>query len=823
MFRHYLSTALRHFSRHKATTTINVLCLALGFVCFALAFGMVRYTTTADRYHEKADRTYVLTQRSEYLEGNTSVATQAKAGFGLAKHLKSEFPDIEIAARAFDGVEIPIAAGKEQRFVDIVYADPEFLDVFDLNFLSGDRRNALKTARSAVITEELAMQLYGRLDVVGESILIANRETVHIKGVVGPQRKPSHISTDSSPGTIRFALLVSIDTLEAMSNGRFDDTRTYGWLFMMSATTYLVFPESDTITPQGLRDQLPAFYRRHSPGDCCRAIFGLRPVSEVQAAGIDFYLKRDTTGISQTAILMMLGTLVLAASCLNYANLGSAQAVTRLKEIALYRVVGARRSQIVAQSFTEGLLVSLCATSVAFMILPFAVDLLRAQIGSDIGPALFDRPFWLSILLAVVGVAIVAAAYPALVAARVQPAAALKGGRVPATKRPLMHALVVVQFASASLLFIATGVMYSQNEKTLRGPLSSARDPIVRIDNLLSTARVDAQTLKDELSKHREIKSITASNVRPGSMSGPLFMARGGPEATAPSWLLSGLTVDFDFFSTMGIPFLAGRDFDRNNQSDTAIKPDSNSIIDRALAEEYGWHNPNDAIGKLIYTPGYEMKGNRGIPSVVVGVVENARLLPIVTIGSASTLYRFGPVYASSYFVRISKDDIAAGVAAIDATWRKLSPNVPLKRSFVDEEYEALYRQITSITLVFRIAAFLALLIGTLGLVGMATHSITQRTFEIGVRRTFGATARQVLGMLLRDFAKPILLANLIAWPLAFVTAKAYSSFFAERVPITVTPFLLSLLLGLSVAWLAVFRQALHAARMNPARVLRNE
>ena len=823
MFKHYLTTALRHFKHHKLTTSINILCLAFGFVCFALAFGMVRYTTSADLYHEKADRTYVLTQRNEFLGANTSIATQAHTGLGLAKYLKSDFPDIEIAARAFNSSEVPIAAGNDQRFVEIVYADPQLLDVFDFNFLSGDRRNALKAPRSAVITEELALKLYGRTDVIGEPIVIANRETVHINGVVGPQPQPTHISTDSSPGALRFSLLVSVDTMEAISNYSVETASPFNRIFSMDTTTYLVFPRSGAITPEQLRRQLPAFYKRKFPNDCCRAILGLRPVSEINAAGFDFLIKRDETGISQTTVLTIIGVLVLVVSCLNYANLASAQAITRLKEIALYRVVGAHRSQIVIQSCIEALLVSLCAASIALLVLPQAIGAFRAQVGYDFGSVLFSSSvFWLSILAAIVVVALIASTYPALVAARAQPARAMQGGRVPQSKRPIMQALVIVQFAVASLLFVATSVMYVQNLKTRR-ELSPGQDPVVRIDNNLSTAGVDGQTLKDELKKHPEIKSVSASNVRPGSMSAPIFMMRQGPAASARSWILTTAQIDFDFFSTMGIPLLAGRDFDPNNALDVTPSPTANSIIDRSLAEEYGWHNPADAIGKSVYTPGADPKDPSGVPSTVIGVVENANLVPIVTVGSPSTLYRFSLRNLSSYFVRISKGDVAASLAAIDSTWRKLSPNVPLKRSFVDEEYEALYRRVTSITLVFRIVAFLALFIGTLGLAGMATHAIAQRTFEIGVRRTFGATARQILAMLLKDFSKPILIANLIAWPLAFIAAKAYSSFFAERVTIAATPFVLSLLLGLAIAWLAVGRQAWRAARTNPAAVLRYE
>jgi putative ABC transport system permease protein len=192
-------------------------------------------------------------------------------------------------------------------------------------------------------------------------------------------------------------------------------------------------------------------------------------------------------------------------------------------------------------------------------------------------------------------------------------------------------------------------------------------------------------------------------------------------------------------------------------------------------------------------------------------------------VGSAATLYTLAPAHVSALMVRVSKSDVAGGINAIDTVWNQLAPNIPLKRKFLDEQFDDAYARFQGMAILFPLLGIVAMVVGTMGLVGIATHAMAQRRFEIGIRRTLGASARQVLLMLLRDFGKPVVIANLIAWPFAYLIARVFSSFFTERVPLTIVPFATTLLLGLVIAWLAVIRQATSAARMNPATVLRHE
>jgi len=829
MFKHYIASALRHYARHKTTTIINVLCLSFGLTCFAAVYGLTQYYGHSDLYHEKADRTYVVTQRNALPDQVGVISTMPLTGLSVGQYLKQDYASLEIA-RATVGQEMAVAlqnsAQNTKDFALVSYADPEFLSIFDLNFIAGNRRAALKDHRSAVINEDFARKLFGSADVLGKTLLLNNRETVQITGVIGPQPQPSHITSAGVMPFLKFSLLVSMDTQDAiLAASDPEAARLASRIFQQSTLTYIAFPEGAIQTPVQVRNELTRFADRHMPPEEGRVELGLRPAAEIYEVLGDFTYQRDRTGISNQLMTLILGSLVLVAACLNYANLASAQATTRLKELALRRVVGASHSQILVQSFVEAFLLVLVAGCVTLALLPGVIGALQMSMGLDIGPLLFSSAqFWIWLVATLTAVAIVSCSYPAWVAARIRPAQALHSGRVPLTKRRIMRTLVVCQFAMASFLFIAASVMNAQIQKIRPAARGITNDPVIVIGNNLRDAGVDIQLLQNELRRQPAIQSVTALDVAPGIGANPRGIVMNNTEASSRRWIISTRAVDHDFFATMEIRLLAGRGFDRSNASDVATGPGiGNAVIDRALAAEFGWTNPQDAIGKHIYVPSSLLQNAVGVPRIVIGVVENEMLAPVAFVGSASTLYSLAPQRVSALLIRVAKDNVAGGISAIDSTWNQLAPNIPLKRKFWDEQFDVIFKSLVGMTTIFPALALIAMLVGTMGLVGIATHAMAQRRYEIGVRRTLGASTRRILMMLLIDFGKPVMIANLIAWPFAFVLAKVISSFFADKAQLTIVPFASTLLLGLVIAWLAVLKQASSAARTNPATVLRHE
>jgi putative ABC transport system permease protein len=821
MFMHYLRSALRHFAKHKAITTINVLCLTFGFSCFFVQHAAVDLMAKTDLYHEKASRTFLVTQRRDFADGvSLNMPTTAWA-FGPL--LKADFPALEQVVRASRGIEVSVSSGDVKGFAMTSYADPDYLRVFDFELVAGDARHALDAPRTAVVHDELALQLFGTTDVVGKPLLLNNRETVHISGVMKSPRQPSHMSARvGSVSLQQFQLLVSADA--APHERPTDDTNAAARSqYLGDSFTFVVAREPVAATIANVRRELAAFTERRVPAEAGAIELDLRHGHELATVASDFATRREQTGVSMEAITFSMGALVLLVACLNYANLASALATTRMKEIAMRRVVGARFREIALQALLEaGVLVSLAA-ALAFALIPAISAWLNTRMGTRIDVLLLtSRDFWVTMLCTLVVVAVASSAYPALVAARVRPAQSLHSGRTPVFKMRTLRMLVICQFALASFLFVASRVLDSYNDQLLATGHSPDEDPIVVIGNDTQEIGLDRRLLQDALAQRPGIRGVSAIDVAPGRLFGPSSVVTANAEAGATRKMIVSPTVDVGFMSALDIALLAGRDFDRAIATDvtTAQRP-GNAIVDRLFVEERGW-TPQGAIGKQIFVPISGAKDAIGRPRTIVGVVENRPLYP-AKLGSAATLYTLDPTRVTALLVRIARNDVPTGLASIDATWNEFAPRVALKRQFIDQQFEASYRQMNAMSDVSGYLSIFSLLIAALGLVGIATHAVSQRTHEIGVRKTVGASVSQIVFMLLKDFSKPILIGNVIAWPLAFAFAALFKSFYVTEPPLSVMPYVGSLLFGLGVAWTVVFRKAWGAAHLPPASVLRHE
>jgi putative ABC transport system permease protein len=824
MFNHYLATSLRHFRQHKLTTTINVVCLAIGLTCFFSAHWLVSSSRSADTYFPNADRIFVITQKASAL-GSGAGVERPVTGWIAASYLKTDFPELETIARASDGNEsgedeMPVAAGDAKAFMHIRYADPEFLDVFALPFLAGDAKNALRQPHSAIVTEDTAKRLFGgKTQAMRRTVLIQNRYEVVITGVIAKIKSPSHMDSDSQ---YRFDLLVSMDVYEARAQ---DDARRQmalrEWAFS-DVLTYVVLPRGGSLTPAMLKARLVAFGDRHVPAQATSRIeFGATPVSGIN---MNQTIGTDKAGISMKGLLYVLGALVLMISCLNYANLATAQAATHIKEVGLRRVVGASRSQLMTQHLFESGLQSLAGLLVAAIVISVALTILQPSgLGFVVGRMLSSFAFWI-LLIAVWGVVTVSAgAYPAFVLSHALPIQAVRAGHAKSGSRFLSSLLVGSQFVGASFLLTAVLVMTKQNAALTRSAFEGMTDPVVILRNNIKDAGVDFDVLRAELSRQPHVVSVTGSAIAPWSAGVALATIAMTSDPAVRSWPVNNYVINHDFFSTLGLKLLAGRAFDHEHANDvTNPEGDTTSthniVIDRVAAEQWGWPLAQDAVGKTIYTS----SGNSApaTPLQIVGVVE-PKMLTLG--GNASSLYTLSPQRAFIPSVRISKSDVPAALAEIDAVWNKLAPNVPMKRQFADEVWNSLYRYIVMLTSGFAAIAALAIANSLLGMIGVSMLTIGRRTREIGVRKTLGASVTRILAMLLQDASKPVVIGNLIAWPLAFLAMQVYLNLFAYRTALSPLPFVLTLVVTVFIAWLAVVVQATKAARTNPAMVLRHD
>jgi putative ABC transport system permease protein len=431
---------------------------------------------------------------------------------------------------------------------------------------------------------------------------------------------------------------------------------------------------------------------------------------------------------------------------------------------------------------------------------------------------------WGLVILLLVFISLAGGAYPALVLARVRPVDALRAANVRAGPRFVPTILVGVQFAAASFLLVVALLMSAQNHLMQRIALHPDRDPVVALGNDIREFGGQFENLRNELLRDSRIKAVSGVFTLPWQSGGPHQHIRRTKDSAAVTVAMLDFTT-YDLFPTLGIKILAGRDFDRGHGDpifdwDPKTVPGVTAVvIDMALLRELGWTQPEQAVDQTIYIAAPWTPNVPDRPLHVVGVVDNG-FPRLIGPSSDSNLYALSPMGIATPLVRISRDDIPGALAHIDAVWKQLVPKAPARHFFTDELFNEAYQTYATVSAVLTGLCAFAFIIAVMGLIGMAVHITSRRLREIGIRKTLGASARGVVLMLLRDFSRPVLIANLIAWPFAFFAGRLYFELFTQRASVTPWPFVTSLAITLGVAWLAVSAQALRAAAVKPASVL---
>ncbi len=863
MLGHYLRIALRNLRQSPFTAIVNVLALSLGLVSFVAAYAVVGYWGHSDQHFENADHIYVITAKLALRNGSISTGVMPQTNELYERYLKVDFPEFAAIARANPwSPEATISADGKSTRAAALAVDPEFLDIFDLPFVAGDPSKALRDPNGIVLTESEALRLFGTAQALGKTVTLGGSLVdATVTGVIGKIPEPSHLG-DSPTASLRFDLIAPYPLYERLrdavtrpSSPRRDDSgesdappagepaddakakndgarpRPENWLGGYCCTTYVLL-KPGSLTGEQLDARLEAFGRRHVPAEQQKLAsldVGAVPVSGLTVTQLNAQLFGGGRGLlSVTTVLFALGALVLTVACINYANLATARAARRAREIGLRKVIGATRLQVMGQYLLEAALLSVTALGLALVAIELLAAPVANAVGIDMRLALFDGGrFWLFLGALLIAVTLLGGAYPALVLSRVRPIEALRVGRMRIGPRFASTLLVGAQFAAASFLLIAVMVMYAQNSALKRTGLGVAHDPYLVINNFSPVTKVDDKVLRDELTRLPQVKGVTEMGMEPWGEGVNLAVFASTPTDDTSLETAFQNIVGYDFFSTLGIGLVAGRVFDREHND--LLPPDSDDadrssmtrhvVIDRALAAQLGFQTPVAAVGRTVYFPAFANRPAQ--PVEIIGVVEN-RPLFFTGFGATSNAYLLGRDLTYP-IVRLDSHNVAAGVAAVEGTWKGLAPQLPLQRKFLDQLFDDNYEKFARVNAVFGGLSVFAFAISVMGLFGMAVQVASRRRHEIGVRKSIGARRLQIVTMLLRDFAKPVVVANVVAWPLAYFAAQAYLSIFIQRSGLTPLPFIASLAITVLIAWAAVGSQAWRAARANPAIVLRFE
>jgi len=799
MIKHYLHVGLRALGRHKGYTFVNVAGLALGLACCLLILLFVRDEHAYDRFHTNADRLYRLNKVVTPQEGGTE--RHAISSGLMGPTLAADYAQVEDVVRVlpwFDDVLLRVG-DETAKVSDVVLADANFFELFDFRLLRGDPTTVLEPVLSIVLTETTARRLFGDEDPVGRTVTGLNDLEYTVTGLAEDPPEHAHL---------RFNALISWSST-VPGNGALEMGFLNNWLTQALFTYILLAPDAD---PEALTAQLPDFMQRNFPQRAEQYHLYLQPFTDIYLGSSDLLYVSDLRLGNRTYVyvLSIIAVLILLIACINYMNLATARATRRTTEVGIRKVIGANRTQLARQFLGESVLVVLLALGVAVALVEAVRPAFNHFTGKHLTVDLVNDPWLLAGLAGLVlVVGLVSGLYPALVLSRFQPVQVLKDGAYRgAGGFMLRRVLVVVQFAISITLIIGSLAVYRQMTYLQSTDLGYQRDQLVvlPVDNTTLPGQFEA--VKAALLQHPQVTHVTGSSAVPGQATMGFGIVPEGRPADE-TWTTQTIRVDdYDLIETYGMEMAAGRYF----SDDFATDATNGVVINEAMVRALGWTDP---VGKRLDIPGEVDEGT------VIGVVNDFHYASLHQTIQPLALY-MAPRW-DNLTIRITGRDVPGTLAHLQDTWERFEPQYPFEYFFLDASFAALYQTEERLMETLGLFTLLALFIAALGLFGLAAFTAEQRTKEVGIRKVMGATVMSLVVLLSKTFVRLVVLAFVVAAPLAYFITRFWLSSFAYRVELSWWTFLLAGLTALGIALLTVSYQAIKVALSDPVKSLRYE
>lgn len=831
MISHFTKMAFKALLRFKLHTAISLLSLVIGFTCFVSALLISNYSQSFDQGFPNADRIYNIMIRAV---GDSPLPDRFPiVNEPTARYLRAAFPEIPNIAKASTGFPHTVVIDGQSMVLNGKFIEERFFDIFPMETLHGLATGEALPPNSVMLTEIGARKLFGRTDVVGERLLVDNEWDVVVAGVTRTLPFPSHLETPVSLFNTELFIPMELQDQsvreQRIAAGVDPDADRWG---NQSNFVYLEIPEDLPFDEDEFNNRLDDFVQTYMPENRAAVqTFELLPNRDLIATQLAFI----TGGFSLPDILIVAGALVLLIGCLNYSNLVIAQLSLRSQEIGVQKILGSKRSLLLVQYCYEALLFMGIALLITLLILGVALQIVGAN-AVGVGPAMLADPsLWLALLAVMVVIVAIAGGYPAMRTAWVPLVQMMRPKGSSGYSGRLRAVMVGAQFFISGTLMILAVVMFTQNRAMTRQLDANTGD--VKITVMVETDKytVDPELLINELEQDPAILSITQADMPPWNIGNSSSGYTRSRDANATSFELSRHMVGYDYAETMGQQIIAGRDFERGRSTDlTPPLPTLNSasgpyaiIINDKAAQSMGWANAAEALGESIYlevgpptTP-----NDFHLELTVIGGMDEQKyqFIDFATFGSEGDVYILRPDDAPYLIIRVARDRLNAALQHIDSTWNRLMPEIPLQREFSDNLFYDSYSMFLTVSVSIGVLSVFGFFVASIGLLGNATFITNIRRKEVGIRKVMGASSGRLLRMLLLDFAKPILIANALAWPLGYFLARGYTSLFAADININAWPFLISLGLSALIAFAAVFSQSWKSARVRPAMVLRYE
>ena len=778
MFKNYLKIFLRNSNKFKTYTFINISGLAIGMAVFILILLYVQHHLKYDRFHQMSDRIYRVDMESP-LGGDSKSATTSMV---LAPKLQDIFPEIQKITRLKDYGKVTVSYGDKKFNEDRFFlADTAIFDIFSFEFVQGNPANALIDPQSIVITESTAKKYFGDADPLGKTLLIENKDIFQVTAVIKDLPSQSHFHLD-------FLALISI--LGEIQNPWGHWGYTYALL-------------SEKISLAELHEKFDKALTIDQLGWGVKGMkFRLQPITRIHLYS---HKTGEIEATTDVRYLYMFGTtalLILLIGCMNFMNMATARSAHRNKEVGIRKVFGSYRFQLMGQFLGESILTSFVSLLLALILvealLPFFNALIQTEIHFDL---LHDKNLLAGLMIIALILGILSGSYPGFYLSAFRPIQVFKGisGSGYGAAR-LRKILVVIQFIITISLIMATLIVQDQLTYIRNKKLGFQKENIVAIPIRDASLRKQYESFKNELRQIPAVINVSATNAMPYS---------GGLLTKVKEKRLQLKFIDEDYIPTLGLEIVNGRNFSK------LIPTDSSAfILNESAVQLLGWEDP---IGKE-----FKIALKRDANSMVIGVIKDFHNNPLHQ-SIEPLAFEIFPKFFDRFLVKVQMDDLVATLNLIQEKWQKFVPHRPFECSFLDEDYDKLYRSEQKMGKIFGYFSLLAILIACQGLFGLAAFTAEQRTREIGVRKVLGASIINIVTLLSGEFVKLIFTACIIALPIAYFAMNRWLQDFAYRINITWWIFLVAGTVAMAIALITVSYQSIKAALANPVKSLRYE
>lgn len=807
MIKNYLKTAIRNFFKHKSFTFLNVIGLSLGMVASLLILQYVKYEKSYDTFHSKAENIYRI-QYNGWQNGKKRFECAAAVP-AVGPALKNNFPEVKRFTRLYPVSGVISYESPDHGLISFFepkmqITDSSVFEIFDFKLLNGNKQKVLSVPNKVVISEKATKKYFGETDPIGKTIAWNGNQKFEVTGIFQDIPENSHI---------KFDFMLSYETLNRQTNN--ESETAWGWY---DFNTYVLL-EPGTNVP-ALQSKWDNYVKEARSESWTKSgyfqEFILQPV-------LDIHLKANLLQESQpdergdgdsVYALTFIALFILIIAWVNYINLATAKSFDRANEVGVRKAMGAQKNQLMYQFLAESFLVNLIAALIAIIAVR-ALWPVFAELSGRAIPLSFmlQKDFWILLIVLFSAGTMLAGFYPAIILSSFKPVAVLKGKVMRTSKgNVLRKSLVVFQFVASVVLISGSIIVYQQ--------LNFMRSQKLGVDInqtlvLKGPGAVDStysqkmESFKSEALRVAGVKSMSASTNVPGD---EIFWASGikrlvgGPESN-----ISGYTVgiDQDYIKSFDLKLAAGRSFDREHTNDR-----KSVVINRAMAEALDFTDPNMAIGEKVRHGGDTLE--------VVGVLENYHQMSLKE-SMSPLVFRYTPDFSNFYAFKIEGNDYKGILASLEEPWKAFFPGNPMDYFFLDQFFNRQYESDRQFGRIFGLFTLLAIFIACLGLFGLASFLTMQRTKEIGIRKVLGSSVSNIVLLLSKGFIQLVLIANLIAWPLAYFIMENWLQSFPYR--ITINP-LLFILAGTGVVLIAFFSvgfQTLKAALIDPAKTLKYE